>query len=75
VGWITGIFMECVEGPEWVRLMGSGVVGAAEGVATWLLVWLEDGVLRKEEVRRVVDGSIFEKRGRECEARRMSGRD
>ncbi|TKA72184.1 hypothetical protein B0A49_02891 [Cryomyces minteri] len=31
-----------------------------EWLATYLLLWPEDGVLRKEDVRRVFDGSIFQ---------------
>lgn len=31
-----------------------------EWVATYLLLWPGDGVLRKEEVRMVYDGSIFQ---------------
>lgn len=30
------------------------------GLATYLLLWPEDGILRKEEVRRIYDGSIFQ---------------
>ncbi|KZT27661.1 caleosin domain-containing protein, partial [Neolentinus lepideus HHB14362 ss-1] len=35
--------------------------GAAlfEWLATWMLLWPSDGILRKEEVRGVYDGSIF----------------
>lgn len=33
---------------------------AAAGLATYLLLWPEDGILRKDEVRRVFDGSIFQ---------------
>lgn len=29
------------------------------GLATYLLLWPEDGVMRKDDVRRVFDGSIF----------------
>ncbi|KAI9880463.1 MAG: hypothetical protein M1830_002815 [Pleopsidium flavum] len=38
--------------------------GAAffEWLATYLLIWPEDGVLRKEDVRGVFDGSIFYKK-------------
>ena len=31
-----------------------------EWLATYLLLWPEDGVLKKEEVRRLFDGSIFQ---------------
>ncbi|KAK5125000.1 hypothetical protein LTR85_001190 [Meristemomyces frigidus] len=31
-----------------------------EWLATYLLLWPEDGILRKEDVRRVLDGSIFQ---------------
>lgn len=31
-----------------------------EWLATYLLLWPEDGILRKDEVRRVFDGSIFQ---------------
>ncbi|KAF9103325.1 hypothetical protein BGX27_010623 [Mortierella sp. AM989] len=30
-----------------------------EWVATYLLIWPEDGVMRKEDIRRVYDGSLF----------------
>lgn len=36
----------------------TAVVG--EWLATYLLLWPEDGILRKEDVRRVFDGSIFQ---------------
>ncbi len=31
-----------------------------EWFATYLLLWPEDGIVRKEEARRVFDGSIFQ---------------
>ncbi|KAF2715834.1 Caleosin-domain-containing protein [Polychaeton citri CBS 116435] len=31
-----------------------------EWTATYLLVWPADGILRKEDVRRVIDGSLFQ---------------
>ncbi|KAJ9643958.1 hypothetical protein H2199_003824 [Coniosporium tulheliwenetii] len=31
-----------------------------EWLATYLLIWPEDGIVRKEEARRVFDGSIFQ---------------
>jgi len=36
-------------------------IGAA-GLATYLLIWPEDGILKKEDVRGVFDGSIFYKK-------------
>ncbi|KAF2746464.1 Caleosin-domain-containing protein [Sporormia fimetaria CBS 119925] len=45
-----------------------------EWLATWLMLWPRDGRMRKEEVRRVFDGSLFEvlaeRRGRERERAR-----
>ena len=29
------------------------------GLATYILLWPEDGIMRKEDIRRVYDGSIF----------------
>ncbi|KAH9858578.1 Caleosin-domain-containing protein [Lenzites betulinus] len=51
----------------WEALKGQRVImdpigwgGAAfEWTATYLLLWPEDGVLKREDVRRVYDGSIF----------------
>lgn len=31
-----------------------------EWLATYLLLWPEDGILRKDDVRRIYDGSIFQ---------------
>ena len=35
--------------------------GAAifEWLATWILLWPHDGVIRKDDVRAIYDGSIF----------------
>jgi hypothetical protein len=30
------------------------------GLATYLLIWPEDGVMRMEDIRRVYDGTIFQ---------------
>ena len=32
------------------------------GLATYLLLWPEDGIMRKEDIRGVYDGSIFYKK-------------
>ena len=40
-----------------------------EWLATYLLIWPEDGVLRKEDVRRVFDGSIFQHKADEYAAK------
>ena len=37
----------------------------ATGLATYLLLWPEDGVMRKEDIRGVFDGSIFYKKAEE----------
>lgn len=35
------------------------------GLATYLLIWPDDGILRKEDVRGVFDGSVFYKKAEE----------
>lgn len=35
------------------------------GVATYLLIWPEDGIMRKEDIRGIYDGSIFYKKAEE----------
>lgn len=35
------------------------------GVAVYLLLWPDDGIMRKEDIRRVYDGSIFYKKAEE----------
>lgn len=30
-----------------------------EGIATWILLWPEDGRIKKEDIRRIFDGSLF----------------
>lgn len=29
------------------------------GIAMYLMLWPDDGIMRKEDIRRVFDGSIF----------------
>lgn len=31
-----------------------------EWLATYILLWPEDGILRKDDIRRIYDGSIFQ---------------
>lgn len=42
------------------------------GLATYLLIWPEDGVLRKEDVRGVFDGSIFYKKAEQYRLKVLS---
>ena len=35
------------------------------GLATYLLLWPDDGIMRKEDIRGVYDGSIFYKKAEE----------
>lgn len=37
------------------------------GIATYLLIWPEDGMMRKEDIRGIYDGSIFYKKAEEFE--------
>ncbi len=30
-----------------------------KGIATYLLLWSEDGRMKKDDIRRIYDGSIF----------------
>ncbi len=36
-----------------------------QGLATYLVIWPEDGVMRKEDIRGIYDGSIFYKKAKE----------
>jgi len=29
------------------------------GIATWILLWPEDGRMKKDDIRRIYDGSLF----------------
>lgn len=40
------------------------------GLATYLLLWPDDGIMRKEDIRGVYDGSIFYKKAEEHEQRK-----
>ena len=41
------------------------LVNTSIGLATYLLLWPEDGIMRKEDIRGVYDGSIFYKKAEE----------
>ncbi|KAL8722111.1 MAG: hypothetical protein Q9225_001355 [Loekoesia sp. 1 TL-2023] len=43
---------------------------AVEWLATYLLLWPEDGIMKKEDVRGIYDGSIFYKRAQETKTKR-----
>jgi hypothetical protein len=38
--------------------MGFGLIHLT-GMATYLLLWPEDGRMKKEDIRRLYDGSLF----------------
>lgn len=45
---------------QWVFADVFGVLAIClEWLASWLLLWPEDGKLKKEDVRRIYDGSLF----------------
>ncbi|KAI9739865.1 MAG: hypothetical protein M1818_004921 [Claussenomyces sp. TS43310] len=54
-------------GEIWLYMKGQRVImdpigwGGAffEWIATWLLLWPEDGRMKKEDIRRIYDGSLF----------------
>lgn len=51
----------------------NGADATITGLATYLLIWPEDGVMRKEDVRRIFDGSIFQQKADEyAEKQRMA---
>lgn len=44
-----------------------------EWMATYIMLWPEDGKMRKEDIRRVYDGSIFHGWARDVERKRRAG--
>ncbi len=60
IGWF-GAFFECrCSGFVAMRMFsGHTYDNCHAGIATWILLWPEDGVMKKEDIRRVYDGSIF----------------
>lgn len=52
------------EGNQMVR--STGAVSLQDtGSATYLLLWPEDGIMRKDDIRGVYDGSIFYRKAEE----------
>lgn len=45
---------------------------SSTGLATYLLLWPDDGVMRKEDIRRIYDGSIFQHKA-DLYAAKMAG--
>ena len=65
-GW-SASFLECKCSPgSWVE----DVIDVGIGLATYLLLWPEDGIMRKEDIRGVYDGSIFYKKAEEYEQKK-----
>lgn len=62
-GWSAN-FLECKCFP---RLWVEDLIDLSIGLATYLLLWPEDGIMRKEDIRGVYDGSIFYKKAEEYE--------
>jgi peroxygenase len=61
-GW-SATFLECKS--TITSFDTSKVLTTCQGLGVYLLLWPEDGVLRKDDVRRVFDGSIFEQKAQE----------
>ncbi|OCK77472.1 Caleosin-domain-containing protein, partial [Lepidopterella palustris CBS 459.81] len=59
-----------------VAMDGFGwVTGGLKWLATYLLVWPDDGVLRKEDARRVMDGSLFQWKADQYAEKQRQGRE
>lgn len=43
-----------------------------KGTATYLLLWPDDGVMKKEDIRRIYDGSIFYKKAEEYQQKQRA---
>jgi peroxygenase len=64
-GW-SAVFFECKHDCCESLFRGSKLADFyLTGLAVYLLLWPEDGLLRKDDVRRVFDGSIFEQKAQE----------
>ena len=60
-GWV-GAIVECKQSLVCTAIKGrlrmTLIINDA-GLFVYLLIWPEDGIIKKEDVRRVYDGSIF----------------
>ncbi|KAH6644392.1 Caleosin related protein-domain-containing protein [Boeremia exigua] len=72
-----GLSLRALARMIWAQRNVGDVIGWGGAVfewgVTWLMIWPEDGVLRKEEVRRVFDGSLFHEWAREVERKKRTG--
>jgi hypothetical protein len=50
----------------WVCFLANHV--CHKGIGAYLLIWPEDGVMRKEDIRGIYDGSIFYRKADEHQA-------
>jgi peroxygenase len=59
VGW-SGAFFECIKlRQHHITCSTFSTLTFLSGLATYVMLWPEDGRMRKEDIRRVYDGSIF----------------
>lgn len=64
--------MRMIKGNRMVMDFFGWTAVALEWFATYLLLWPADGIMKKDEIRRVYDGSIFQYKADEYA--RKSGR-
>lgn len=69
-GW-TACALECKSGASFGD--DTRWCSHTAGIATYLLIWPEDGIMKKEDVRGIYDGSIFYKRAQETKRKRFKG--
>ncbi|PBP24048.1 caleosin domain containing protein [Diplocarpon rosae] len=47
------------DGIIWPLDTYRGFYNLGYGIATWILLWPEDGRMKKDDIRRIYDGSLF----------------
>lgn len=62
-GW-SAAFLECVYS-IYMSFIYSCTDAPHVGHAVYLLLWPEDGICRKDDIRRIFDGSIFQQKADE----------